>query len=88
MTKKTPSAKSYRSEPFGIEQEVLDNVTHYEVRKFLGRGKWDVHNCDTLDKANSIFDQMKRDKVHSCGIWAVGTIPSRGGRTGVHLIRS
>lgn len=78
-----PSGRAdYTHGPIGVEHEVLANILHYEVRKFRGRGKYDVTEHATLEEA-----RKKRDELGGqTSIYAVGIIPSRGGTRGVCIV--
>lgn len=78
-----PSGRTdYTHGPIGVEHEVLANVLHYEVRKFRGRGRYDITLCDTLEEA-----RVERDRLGpQTSIYAIGIIPSRGGTRGVCIV--
>lgn len=66
------------------EQEVLENVTGYEVRKFRGEGNYysEMFGRDELERAR----ERRRELMPQAMIYAHGIIPSRGGIPGVCFV--
>lgn len=78
-----PSGRTdYTHGPIGVENEVLENVRYYEVRKFRGRGRYEITKHPTLEKARA----RQATYGGQAAIYAVGIIPSRGGSVGVCII--
>lgn len=67
------------------EKEVLASVSYYEVRVYTVRGKYDTYIRGTLKAAYEAREYHAKRNAR-VGIYAVGTIRSRGDQKGVCFI--
>lgn len=82
-----PPDKGFKRKPMQLrpaEEEVLANVHHYEVRKFLGRGVY--QSVCTLGADLRVARSLRDEMAPQAMIYAVGTIPSRNNEPGVCFI--
>ena len=54
------------------ENELLQNINHYTVTEFLGRGQYNKIDCTDLDHAQNIKKQiLDKNKIARVAIYAV-----------------
>tara|TARA_R110002020_G_scaffold438359_1_gene648800 strand:- start:300 stop:536 length:237 start_codon:yes stop_codon:yes gene_type:complete len=50
-----------QQEEINYNQYLIDNITHYLVTTFLGRGQYSKIEFQSLDKAKSYFKELKQN---------------------------